>query len=171
MSKVAMFGAGMMGSAMVRRMLEHGEQVRVWNRTPRRHKRSRRTARPRCRSGGHGAWRRSRAYHAFRRRGGRRAPRKDLRSDSERRRHHRSHDGSAEGDARALRAHAKGGHRLLARAGLHVAARSSRGQWADSGLGSAGAAGPRRRRAAEDDRQGMGSRTTPRQSGCVQTVR
>lgn len=33
---VAFYGAGMLGSAMIRAMLARGEQVRVWNRTPQR---------------------------------------------------------------------------------------------------------------------------------------
>jgi len=33
---VAFFGAGMLGSAMIRAMLARGEEVRVWNRTPER---------------------------------------------------------------------------------------------------------------------------------------
>ena len=130
---IAFFGAGLMGAGFVRRMLENGHQVNVWNRDPAK-------AKALEVDGAHAfadPAARSRASSAFICRSSDDAsvdsvleplaaldPGRDL--------HRRPHDHGADADRRTDRALGRAGQRLHPCAGVHVPREYARGNWHDA---------------------------------------
>ena len=172
--KIAFFGAGLMGAGFVRRMLDNGHRVNVWNRDPAKAKALEADGAKAFADAARGdRGRRAHPSVAVGRRLGR------FRAGAARRRHpgvdlhHRPHDDRADADRRAHRALGRAGQGLHPRAGVHGPRQRARGDGHHARLGRSRPDRGRHARTRDNDGTGRStsgrSPASPRPSSCSAT--